>query len=59
MQAIEDAAVFCLRWNVSFAENNASPKSYTSMETEVHSRPIQLLLCQCGFIIYYVSRPLK
>lgn len=43
LQAIEDAAVWCLRSNVSFPENNASSKTHTVMQTEALSRPIQFI----------------
>ena len=43
LQAKEDAAVWCLRSNVSFPENSASSKTHTAMQTEALSRPIQFL----------------
>ena len=43
LQAIEDAAVWCLRSNVSFPENNASSKTHTAMQTEALSRLIQFI----------------
>ena len=51
MQAMEDAAMLCLRSNVSFPEKNSSSKTHIAMQTEALSRPIQFITCM-SLLVY-------